>query len=757
MKLFVFILLLNFLQALSFSQTSAYIKGKITKASNGDPLKSVNIVVDTSHCFTSDIEGNYLFKIEPGEYTLCFRHLGYKRQCLNISVFPHDTLKYNIRLEADIYMLDKIVVSAAKYEQKLSDIIVSMDVLKSARISVTNTTSLETAINNTPGIDVLDGQPRIRGGSGYSYGAGSRVLVLMDDLPILAADAADVKWEYLPIENIVQVEIIKGASSVLYGSSALNGVINIRTAYPKNKPQTKITVFNCIYLNPKRKELIWWENQPIFTGASAFHSRKIGNTDIVSGCHFFSNSGYRENEREQRGRFNLNLLHRNKKFHGLSYGMNSNIMYHDKSDFFLWQNAYSGAYRQNPAGIANVKGVRLNIDPYLEYFNSKGSKHSLKTRYFTVNNDFAEDLDKNNKSDLFYGEYKYHQRFNDLIDFSIGVSASYAKIISRIYGNHSGFNGSVYSQIDTKPHERINLSIGMRYETFRLDDEKESSKPVFRTGINVKLAAYSNLRASFGQGYRFPSVAEKYTSTHISSLNIFPNPGLNSETGWSFETGIKQGFKLNSWKGYIDVSVFRTKYKDMIEFTFGVYNKPDSLLVPTLEYLGFKALNIGNAQITGLEIIIVGEGEVLNIPVTLLAGYTYIKPIDLDYSASNSTSSSENDILKYRFQHSVKSDIEFNWKKLSTGFNFIYNSFMVNVDEMFVNPFIGEIILPGYASYREKYDYGYIVFDHRISYRFTEHSKLAFITKNIFNREYIGRPGDIAPPVNITLQFSVDF
>jgi len=70
-----------------------------------------------------------------------------------------------------------------------------------------------------------------QGGSGYSYGAGSRVLVLVDDLPLLSPDAGDVKWDYLPVENISQVEIIKGASSVLYGSSALNGIINVRTAY----------------------------------------------------------------------------------------------------------------------------------------------------------------------------------------------------------------------------------------------------------------------------------------------------------------------------------------------------------------------------------------------------------------------------------------------------------------------------------------------------------------------------------------------
>ncbi|MCK7529808.1 MAG: TonB-dependent receptor plug domain-containing protein [Marinilabiliales bacterium] len=49
-----------------------------------------------------------------------------------------------------------------------------------------------------------------------------------------------IKWNFLPLENLSQVEIIKGASSVLYGSSALNGVINFRTADASNIPLTHI-------------------------------------------------------------------------------------------------------------------------------------------------------------------------------------------------------------------------------------------------------------------------------------------------------------------------------------------------------------------------------------------------------------------------------------------------------------------------------------------------------------------------------------
>ena len=79
-------------------------------------------------------------------------------------------------------------MSAGKFEQKLSDVTVSMEVLKPKMIESNNTTRLDHALNMVPGVDVNDGQASIRASTGWSYGAGSRVIVLMDDLPIMSAD-----------------------------------------------------------------------------------------------------------------------------------------------------------------------------------------------------------------------------------------------------------------------------------------------------------------------------------------------------------------------------------------------------------------------------------------------------------------------------------------------------------------------------------------------------------------------------------------
>ena len=97
--------------------------------------------------------------------------------------------------------------------------------MKPALIANKGFTNLEQAVNQSPGVFTMDGQVSIRGGGGYAYGAGSRVMLLWNGIPMLSPDVGDVKWNAVPMEQASQIEILKGASSVLYGSGALNGII----------------------------------------------------------------------------------------------------------------------------------------------------------------------------------------------------------------------------------------------------------------------------------------------------------------------------------------------------------------------------------------------------------------------------------------------------------------------------------------------------------------------------------------------------
>lgn len=731
-----------------FSQNEGMISGIVSDSKTGMPLPGANIFLNEKKGITSDKNGHYKIILDPGNIHLHVRYVGYQDITKNINLEENDSLTLNIKLIPAIEVLQEIVVSAEKTEQKLAHVTVSMSLLKPKRILEDNSTSIDQVLNKMSGINILDGQPSIRGGGGYSYGAGSRVLVLVDGLPLKSADAEHIKWSFLPLETLSQAEIIKGASSVLYGSSALNGVINLRTKNPGADPETIIMGFGGFYLKPKRKELIWWDSPRWFAGASFSHSSRIKNLDLTMGANLYQDKGYRENEYEKRGRFDLKLNRRSKKVSGLSYGLNMSTMISREDDFFLWLNADSGAYRQNIAGTSYLKGFRLYIDPNIRYFTKKGATHSLKTRYFTNSNDIPDNPDKSNHFDLFLGEYQFQKKFSESIHWTIGSYFSFSKVRANLFGDHNRTEAALYTQLSGTLFTKLKYNFGVRWEVFKLNELTEISRPLVRAGLNYQVFPHTFLRVSSGQGYRFPSIAEKFATTQVGALNIFPNPDLQSETGWSAEIGAMQGYAFGKWTGYIDFAFFRNEYKNMIEYTFGAY-PPDSVQVPGLEDIGFKALNVGNARITGTEMIVNASRNFGKLKADLQAGYTWINPVDLNIPKSDST----NNILKYRFRHSVKGDINIHWKRWSTGTTLVYNSFMEQVDSVFIDPLVGNLILPGYPDYRKEHQTGSLIFDYRISCKLSETIRLSFIVKNLFNVEYMGRPGDILPQRNITLQF----
>ncbi len=731
-----------------FSQNKGVIKGSVSDSKTGLPLPGANIFIDENTGVTSDRNGNFEMILSPGNYNFHIKYIGYQDIIRAVSLKENDSLSLDISLVPAIEFLQEIVVSAEKSEQKLAHVTVSMSLLKPKRILEDNTTSLDQVLNKMSGINILDGQPSIRGGGGYSYGAGSRVLVLVDGLPLKSADAEHIKWSFLPLETLSQAEIIKGASSVLYGSSALNGVINLRTKNPGADPETIFKGFGGFYLKPKRKEMIWWDSPRWFAGASFSHARKIKNLDLTIGANVFQDKGYRENEYETRGRFDLKLNHRSQKVRGLSYGFNASTMITKEDDFFLWQNADSGAYRQNIAGTSYLNGFRLYVDPHISYFTQNGTRHSLKTRYFTNTNDIPDNPDKSNHFDLFLGEYQFRKKFSESIKWTIGTYFSFSKVRANLFGDHNRNETAIFTQLSGTLFSKLKYNFGFRWEGFRLNELTEISRPLFRAGLNYQVFSHTFLRASTGQGYRFPSIAEKFATTQVGALNIFPNPDLQSETGWSAEIGAMQGFKTGKWTGYLDLAFFRNEYKNMIEYTFGAY-PPDSVLVPGLEDIGFKALNVGNARITGIEIIGNAGRNFGNLKADVQAGYTYMNPVDLNIPKTDST----NNILKYRFRHSLKGDLNVQWKRWATGTTIVYNSFMERVDSVFTDPLLGNLILPGYPDYRKEHQTGYLVFDLRLSCQLSQAAHLSFVVKNLFNVEYMGRPGDILPHRNITLQF----
>ena len=291
----IFTAALLFICQLTFAQETGTLKGVITDTKTGETLigASVTLESDKTKGSAADFDGNYLLKLPAGQQKVVISFTGYNSKTKEVTITAGQTTTLNVDLSLTAKELGAVVVSAGKFEQKVEDLTVSVEIISADLVANKGTTSVETAINQTPGVQIIDSEPQIRGGSGYSFGAGSRVAVLVDDLPMMSGDAGRPSWGFIPVENLEQIEVIKGASSVLYGSAALSGIINIRTAYPKDTPQTKITLMVGMYDNPKNAESKWWEGvNPMMGNLNFFHSRKIGNLDFVIGGNVLADDGH---------------------------------------------------------------------------------------------------------------------------------------------------------------------------------------------------------------------------------------------------------------------------------------------------------------------------------------------------------------------------------------------------------------------------------------------------------------------------------
>ena len=791
----IYVALFSFLLPISFI---AQVTGVVTDYSGKAPMIGVKVIASSGEKTITDFDGKYNLPINKFPVTLVFSMIQYANDTIVITQAGN----YTLELKEFVKDFETIVVSAGRRKQAAEDVPVSMEVIRPQLIDNKGITDLEQAVDQTPGVFTMDGQVSIRGGSGFAYGTGSRVLLLWNGMPLLSGYAGDTQWNAIPMEQASQIEVMKGAASVLYGSGALNGVIALTEKEPSYKPETKIKIQSGIYDNPKRSSLKWWTRNPMNQQVEVYHGQMHNKVGYTVSTTLFHNDGYREGETEMRGRVSGSLYFKSQKFNRLKTGIGYNYQIQKSGNFLIWESADLG---YTPSGGADTSiaastltynfGQRLFLDPYIKFTDKNNNKHSLKTRMYFAENVNLNNLSQSNGAVIYFSDYQFQKQYSNDFTLTTGISNIYNVVKSNLFGDHTSNNIAVYAQFEKKIGE-LDITAGVRAEYFEMDgkrgdtdfliSKKDSTTipiyPILRTGLHYQVAKYTHLRASFGQGIRYPAVAERFTQTSVGALNVFPNPTLRPEIGWSAEIGIKQGVKIGEWKGMLDVAAFVNQYSNMMEFSFIYFNPISQLplnpITPSPEdiqfltngqynvadWVGFQAQNAEKARITGIDISFNSSGKLGNVELISLLGYTYMNPISLNKDplyAANFSDPNTN-MLKYRFKHLAKADIEANYKQLSFGASCRYSSFMSNIDRTFeddLDPSLtSEVyILPGLTAYRQKYNKGNLVFDFRVGYKINENYRVGIIANNILNAEYTTRPGDIQPPRNYMVQLQMKF
>lgn len=791
--------LIFFLAALTFSlglfgQEQGTFRGTVKDKLTGDPLVGASIVLrlDRSFGTAADENGHFSIVLNRGTYVFEVTFTGMQTDSVSFHIESGQVIERNILLDPLVSQLQGVEIKAGKFDRSVEQQTVSMEIIKPGLIEAKNTQNIQTILDYTPGLNILDNEPQIRGGSGFTFGVGSKVAVLVDDMPMLSGDAGRPYWDFIPVENIEQIEVVKGASSVLSGTSALSGAIHIRTAMPGIVPLTKVTIFTGAYSSPEDKNQKWWHDYPYISGANFLHMRMVGNLDVVLGGNLYFEHGYigapkpgpfvvdtvsnfsDSKMATQRGRINFTLRQRSKKIQGLNYGVSGNFMLQHTPMVLAWLDDTTNFFRAYPGAVLLQDQFIGNLDPFFNYYSKVGFRHSFKARI--LYNNTHQSNNQNIKSTFIFADYNFRRDYEFLqgLQFIGGLSGQYAITNSSLYsgiGNDinrfSNFSG--YAQFEDNLFKTLTLSVGMRLEYYNMNGTERDFHPIFRAGMNLKVMKDTYVRLSYGQGYRFPTIAERYIRTDVGSFGVFDNDTLKSEKSWNAEVGVKQGFKFFNYFGYLDIALFQQEYFNTIEYLFGRWAKPSQ----TMSGFGFRFLNTGHSRITGVDISVTGAAQLAKgVTMHTILGYNYILPKSLDpnfvfatdvdsnhYTFNNTSIDSTGSILKYRFLHTFKGDLQLDIHSFSVGFSAKYFSKIVNLDKS-IEEFEKATLATGgstqailYMHYYETKNTGKWIFDFRASYKISEHHEVSLISNNFLNNIYSLRPLKAEPMRTIMIQY----
>jgi outer membrane cobalamin receptor len=747
------------------TQAQTVLTGKITDASTGEALLGVNIQLADGSGTVSDVRGQYRLVFEKtGSYELRFSYVGYDKVSQTIIIQAAGPQRLDISLKQSSQMLDQIVVTAGRFEQKREELTISTLVIKPSDVNANNSVTADDILNRSPGIHVLRGQISIRGSSGYTLGVGSRVMMLLDGLPLLTAESSEIRWNFLPVENVEQIEVIKGSGSALYGSSALGGVVHFRTAMPGSSPQTKFTWFNTFYDRPPGFHSDPWEGEqpPVAIGMSLSHRQRFGKLDFVGSLNVVSDEGYRVGEPSKRLRGNVHFRYELAK--GLHVGLSASHLIDSTRLYTFWENDTNAFV---PAlGSTNAQlNTRTMVDPYIEWVG-KRSKHSLRNRFYrSYTNYNNEDF---GLGEMYYSEYQFQHRFAFQWASSSVLTAGLVNqrnVIrsDQLFGDQNTDNRSAYVQFDQQIG-RLGYGIGLRHEQFIVNGRLKEQNPVARAGLNFRLARGFHLRSSYGQGFRSPSVAEMFSNTFIGSIRLASDPTLLPESSRTYELGFIKNVKMGRFNGQLDVAWFLTDYSNMIEYNFGifvpkVYDAQDSIWIAegnlgalASKYASFKPGNIVESRISGIEAIFSGTAQWQKLGLQFQLGYTYTSPINKNPPLSSFNLPADlMQYLKYRYLHLVRTDVQFKYDKFMFGANVRYNSVILNIDEDFYR------FMPGLIDYRLRSIKGDLLADLRVGVALNDYFNLNFIMRNAGNRSWMPIPGNIGEQRNFVIQMQSIF
>jgi hemoglobin/transferrin/lactoferrin receptor protein len=207
------------------------LKGKITDAKNNSPIQGTAVFISPNYVTYTNSDGYYIISnLNSGIYDIKISGLGYKSISSEVSI--DSDMQKDFALTPSVIELDEVLVSTNRTENYLRNSPFAEALVSKEEIQIRPSISLPDILQNEPGVSLLrDGiwgtEISIRGLNQEN------VITLIDGNRIATSADVAARLSMVDLNDVERVEVIKGASSSIYGSGATGGIVNIITKSPQ--------------------------------------------------------------------------------------------------------------------------------------------------------------------------------------------------------------------------------------------------------------------------------------------------------------------------------------------------------------------------------------------------------------------------------------------------------------------------------------------------------------------------------------------
>lgn len=408
-----------------------------------------------------------------------------------------------------------LIVTASREQETVADAAAYVTVVPEEQLWDTPSLTLDDALRQVPGFSLfrrgnsLTSHPTTLGVSlrGIGPSGAGRSLVLFDGIPLNDPFGGWVYWNRLPRLVFSQVEVVRGAGSQLYGSSALGGTIQLLARRPE-RSQVRLLAGG---------------------GSAETLDLEVSAEGVERGVAYlaagriFDSAGVWTIDPSIRGSADRRLENRFGNFLGRVYAgdwrFGANLYADDRNN--------GTELQTNSSRLALFEGgiqrPQWRADLYLQH-------GSLENRFSRISADRNEEV--------LTGD----QRFETV---AAGASVAFRPAAGWLVGSDwrqarwDDFTQNLwgtYLQQQADVHERLELQSGLRLDLWENDQAKWALNP--RLGLVWKAGPIARLRASGYRGFRAPTLNELYRPFRVGNVLTLENPSLDAESLWGLESGV---------------------------------------------------------------------------------------------------------------------------------------------------------------------------------------------------------------------------